>query len=93
MAVRKRVAKPKSRAPTSAPVPKFPRIKRDELFRLTDDELKLLRDETRYKMRIGHPPYEPAFWNYLCELEAWIRLETVDRHFTGTKVRRLKYGK
>lgn len=60
---------------------------------MPDTELAALRTEVRQRMAPGHPPYSREEWNDLCDLECQLRLETVDRHFTGTKIKSLKYSK
>lgn len=71
----------------------FKRLPPGELSQLPDSDLAALKTEVRAKMAPGHPPYSASEWSDLCDLEVQLHLEAVNRHFTGTKVKNLKYGK
>lgn len=70
----------------------YKKLPPSELAVMADGELKKLKDEVRGKMAIGHPPYTAEEWDGLCALECQLHLEAVNRHFLGTKVKKLRYN-
>lgn len=79
--------------PKKTPPAKDGRLPPQVLMLMPDKALAEMKALVRYKMRIGHPPMPKEEWDQLCNLECQLHLEAVNRHFLGTRVKSLKYGK